>query len=300
MVSKALWTIPLAEVPRNMAIHQYIIKTTNFRDQVKKFTNFDSANYRKAKLQFNFENLKQSTIEGIDRFGLYQFQYGNASLSNDSAYLSSSLTCNPNAYDKISSNPHLATLGSTTLKWNSASLYDDNENIFYRNSYYDTFAFCERTPFANHNHVKSFLNSFSRTLIRSRVSSIISNKEESTKFGFGWHNDELVFINLRINIPIQTSPNYVIQIIKNEKDDELDIDEFSLEPGFAYVYDTSKNHRALCKKIDSTDRVHMICGVSPWFDFDQKNQCWVSNEFYGEVHPFEMFSKGLISPLILQ
>ncbi|MGZ3787076.1 MAG: hypothetical protein ACXVLQ_01060 [Bacteriovorax sp.] len=304
MSSKALWTIPLAEVPRNMAIHQYIIKTTDLLDQIKKFSDFDSANYRKAKIHFDLEKLKQSALDGVDKFGLHQFQYGGHSVSNDGPYLSSSLTYNPSAYDKISSDPHLATLGSTTLKWNSASHYDDiegdNGNRLYRNSYHDTYAFCERTPFSKYEDLDLFLNSFDRTLIRSRVSSIIAKKEESRKFGFGWHNDELVFINLRINVPIQTSPNYVIQIIKNEKSDVLDMDEFSMEIGSAYVYDTSKNHRPFCKKFDSIDRLHMICGVSPWFDFDQKTQCWISNEFYGEVHPFEMFSKGLISPLISQ
>lgn len=68
----------------------------------------------------------------------------------------------------------------------------------------------------------------------------------------------------------------------------------------AYVYDSGKNHRPYCKQLDSVDRIHMICGVSPWFDFDKKNQCWVSNQYYGEMHPFEMFSNGLISPVFLK
>lgn len=301
MTNNPRWIIPLSEIPENVAVHEYISKSTDLKKQIQKFSNFNSHNFRKAKLNFEFQKLKDSVLDGISNFGQHQFKYENISSDNNSPYISTSLTWNPNAHDNISPDPHLATLGSTILKWNSASFYNDDQSgkMPYRNSYHDTYSFIEKTPFANHLHLKSFFDSFQRTIIRSRISTIKAEREEATKFDFCWHNDEQVFINLRINIPIQTSENYSIQIIKDSTDQELIFDEFSMEQGFAYVYDTGKNHRPFCKKLNSSDRIHMICGISPWFDFDSDNQCWVSNQYYGELHPFEIFSHGYISPYIL-
>jgi hypothetical protein len=296
--NKDRWIIPLKEVPSHLAIHEYIAQITDLNQQIQKFQKYET--YRKGMVHFDFNELKKTVLEGADQFGLYQFQYGEEASRVNSPYLSSSLTWNPEAYDSFSSNPHEATLGSSYLKENSASFYNNDHlsGKIYRHSYHDTYSFVERTPFSNHGALKDFLNSFQCTLIRSRVSSIKAGRAEATKMDFCWHNDESVFINLRINIPVQTSENYAIQIIKSAEREELCIDEFSMEHEYAYVYDTGKNHRPYCKKLDSQDRVHMICGVSPWFDFDAKEQCWKSNQYYGEVHPFEMFSSGFISPYL--
>lgn len=88
-----------------------------------------------------------------------------------------------------------------------------------------------------------------------------------------------------------------MQILKEEEGETLQFDEFFMETGRAYVYDTHKFHRAVCKKIEKFDRIHMICGVSPWFDFDESTQCWKSNEYYGKIHPFDMLKEGLVSPV---
>ena len=297
MSNKDRWIIPLSDVPSQMAIHEYILKFTDLKMQIEKFSNYNSDGFRKVKILFDNQKIKNSVLSGIAEFGLHEFRYADSAAHEQSPYVSSSLTWNPNAKDKVSADPHLATLGSNALKWNSASLYnlDQHELIPYRNTYNDTYSFVERTPFSNHLFLKEFFDSFKRTLIRSRVSTIKAGRVEATKFDFCWHNDEQVFLNLRINIPIQTSSNYSLQIIKNADANELVFDEFSMESGFAYVYDSGKNHRPFCKKLDTLDRIHLICGISPWFDFDCVNQSWVSNEYYGKIHPFEMFESGLIS-----
>lgn len=292
----AHWIIPLSEVPGNQAIHQFILNQTDLLSQIEKFKS-KTPMYIPVKMHFDFEKLRASVLNGLQYFGQYQFQYGAEKTTADGIYLSTSLTFNPEAYDKISNDPHQSTLGSTVLKFNSATKYEDQQNLKLRNSYHDTFAFLQKTPMAQSGDLNSFLNTFQRTLIRSRISTIVAGNEETTKFGFNWHNDESVFINMRINIPIQTSPNYVIQIMKEGENETLRFEEFSMSEGNAYVYDTHKFHRALCKKMESFDRVHMICGVSPWFDFDNETQSWKSNEYYGKIHPFDMLREGLISPV---
>lgn len=265
-------------------------------EQVQKFSSRTSS-ISSVAMNYDFEKLKTSVLKGLAQFGQFQFRYGKEMPSKEGLYLSASLTHNPDAYDKISDDPHQATLGSTVLTFNSAAKYEGVSAAKFRNSYHDTFAFNQFTPLARFEELSSFFSTFKRTLIRSRISTIVANKEETMKFGFNWHNDELIFINLRINIPLQTSPNYVVQILKEEQSDSLQFEEFFMEPGRAYVYDTHKFHRAVCKKIEHFDRIHMICGVSPWFDFDESTQCWKSNEYYGKIHPFDMLKEGLISPV---
>lgn len=295
MAIRGRWTFPLSKIPHNITIHRFILQESDLCSQIELFKNHNFDPYLSASLNLDVKLLQASVKEACSKFGLYHFAY-NGEVTPTKSYVSSSLTWNPKATDKLSENPHMATLGSVKLKFGSASQYDDRPAE--RNTYEDTFAFIEKTEFSQYGHIKQLVNSFDRTLIRSRVSTILAGMEEATRFDYCWHNDESIFVNLRVNIPIQTTPNYVIQIIADAAADEVNIQEFDLVVGNAYVYDTSKYHRPFCKKLDTIDRVNMVCGVSPWFDFDQESQSWVSNEFFGEMHPFEMFKEGHISSLI--
>ncbi|MBC7430043.1 MAG: hypothetical protein H7336_15620 [Bacteriovorax sp.] len=297
MAKKNIWTIPLNKIPDDMTVHQYILQFTDIKNKIEQFKARPQPDYLELPFNFEFEDLVKSVKEGIDQFGLYSFSYNNGLKDIlDNSYISSSLTWNPKAIDKISDNPHMATLGSSILDSGSASVYEGKKNL--KNTYNDSYSFKERTPLANHANIKKLMNTFKRTIIRSRISMIVAGKEISTKGNFTWHNDEEIYINLRVNIPIQTSPNYFIQILNSTVDDNLKITEFELKKNFAYVYDSHKYHQAYCKKLDSLDRINLICGVSPWFDFDPDEQAWCSNEFYGEMHPFDMFAKGLITTTV--
>ncbi len=295
MAKRGQWTIPLNKIPSNIVVHQYIYENSDIKKKISLFKDYKQSDYLEIPLTYKIDDLKISVTEAIGLYGQHKFTYKDQSKVLES-YVSCSLTYNPEAIDKISEDPHRATLGSTQLQFGSAAQY---ENIpTNRNTYHDTFSFKELTPFAQYKEIKFFLNCFQRTLIRSRVSTVLAGMDEATKVDYGWHNDEVVFMNLRVNIPIQTSSNYVIQIISEATGDELNITEFELKKGFAYAYDTNKYHRPFCKQLDTIDRINMICGVSPWFDFDVEANAWISNEFYGEMHPFEMLAKGHISSLI--
>lgn len=298
MTNNRAWVIPLSKIPHGMTVHRYILETTNLNQEIDKFSDYKIPDYLKLPIHLDFLALEKSMQEAISLYGLYGFNLNTEnSPKKDPAYLSASLTWNPHAIDKISDNPHQATLGSTIHKSGSASFYDGIVESG-GNTYIDSYAFKEKTPFANHGEIKNVLDTFKRTLIRARVSTLVAGKEESTRMNFSWHNDEPLFMNLRVNIPIQTTPNYGIQIIKDVNATNLEMIEFELQKNFAYVYDTRKNHRAFCKKLDTVDRINMICGVSPWFDFNEEEQAWISNEFYGKMHPFEMFSEGHITSLV--
>ena len=295
MAQKGKWIIPLNEVPEGMAIHRYIVKKTDLMNKIALFNNYNAPDYIEAYLNVDHDYLLKSIFEASEIYGLHEFSYSGKS-KGAACYSSASFTWNPDAIDKISDDPHRATLGSTVFKYGSASLNGEKESS--RNTYNDSYSFKERTPFADYKGVKDLFDTFHRTIVRSRISTIHAGNSEATKADFCWHDDELTFINLRMNIPVQTTPNYVVQVLRGTTEDQLDIAEFPMKEKYAYVYDTHKLHRPLCKKLDTVDRINMIVGISPWFDFDKDSQSWISNEFYGEMHPFEIFANGHVSPLI--
>lgn len=291
MASKGKWIIKLSDVPDSIPIHQYIFEKTDFITQTKKFKNYFPADYFKSSLKFDFFRLKQDIIEGIELYGMFPFHYLNK--RPDLSYLSTSLNYNPKSIDKISPNPHQGTLGSSIGEFKSIDQYQ--ANFLGKNSYNDTYSFHEKTALANYKSVGNFLNGLSRTMIRSRV-SILDGSYQSTKdISYGWHNDELIFLNLRVNIPIQSTENYSIQILSSTSLEQSNITEFNLEPGYVYAYDTHKYHRASCKGYEPVKRINLILGISPWFDYDRENNQWISNEFYGEMHPFDMLNENHVS-----
>ena len=62
---------------------------------------------------------------------------------------------------------------------------------------------------------------------------------------------------------------------------------------------TSQNSESIIenyslKNDEKYKRINVILGVCPWFDFIEEEQAWVSNEYYGKIHPVEMFHEGLL------
>lgn len=294
MVNK--WVIKLQDVPANSTIENFIISNTDINEQIKKFTDYNS-HYIKIPLHFNVEELATDTIAALADIKMYPFQYKDVEKVFNS-YLSASLTSNPDSIDKLSDDPHQSTLGSTRFAHGSADYYSTNPGE--RNSYADTLAFSQRTPLSQYKSLGKFIDSFKRTLVRSRVSKILGSDQESTHQSYLWHKDESIFLNLRINIPVQSSLDYVIQVMSEDPQDpyQLKLEEFALLPGYAYAYNTQLPHRPFCKKQNSLERINIICGISPWFDFDSMEGVWRSNDFYGQVHPFDMLKNGLITELI--
>ena len=57
-----------------------------------------------------------------------------------------------------------------------------------------------------------------------------------------------------------------------------------------YLYDCKISSQVvLTKDAPPNSWYPMVLG---WFDFDQDSQTYYANEFYGEMHPFDMLAKG--------
>ena len=70
-----------------------------------------------------------------------------------------------------------------------------------KNTYFDSYGFRVRTPAARLGELGGFLDQCGLTLIRSRLSVLIGERGITSDFMDGWHRDEPVFENLRLNIP---------------------------------------------------------------------------------------------------
>jgi len=167
-----------------------------------------------------------------------------------------------------------------------------------KDSYYDTWSFNEWTPSAYESGIADLTTNSNCQVLRSRVAwqrgafrdYRIRNKDyEGQNDRWTWHSDEPMCHNTRLIIPIQTSSAYALEV-KGKKPEVF-------ETGYAYTFNTNIVHRQI--QIDNTsklDRIFIVLGFNPWFNWDAEEQAWKSNEFYGKVHPLDMLTEGLILP----
>ena len=231
---------------------------------------------------FDQKKLTEDTVSALDTIGFHSWAtstYGN----NNQKYGGLSFVYNPNHIDSVVN--EASTLGTPKAPARDFFDYKNIKNI--KNSYLDTYGFTEPTKLANYGYIKEFLTRGQRTLIRSRLGVIKAGIQNVFYDHYAWHVDESIYLNLRLNIPITTEPNYLFQI-KNEEPYHLDIGE-----GKAYSWNTAIPHRVFHKGTTTKDRINFVLGYSPWFDFDKENRCWVENDFYGK-HPFQMLLDGEI------
>ena len=212
----------------------------------------------------------------------------------DRSYENLSLTHNP----AHQGDPHHSTLGSSTLA-RDEHFYGTAETInkigSVRDSYYDTYGFRIPTPAAITE--LGFLTSrFKRSLVRSRLSIIRAGHRNPSSFTWGWHKDEPVFENLRVNIHVTDSDAHRIQIMREDRMPmspwDAALAEHKFEVGFAHSWDTNMPHRACAIGMPEHDRAAIVYGVSPWFDYDASTDSWTPNEFFGKKHPLQMLLDG--------
>ena len=166
-----------------------------------------------------------------------------------------------------------------------------------KDGYYDTWSFTDWTNAAVESGIKAATDSASCQVLRSRVAwqrgefrdYRVDGDYEGKNDRWTWHSDEPVVHNLRVIIPIQTSDAYGMEIKPNTPKIP--------EKGYAYTWDTNIVHRQI--QLDNSsklDRIYVVLGFNPWFNWIPEEQAWVSNEFYGKVHPLDMMMDGLVLP----
>lgn len=272
------------DIPDQWPVFQYMAAKTNLKANVLtsrfKVTDLISLNH-----QFDLSSIRTSVLE------LLKENEPKGWLTADGRskpYTGLSLVYNPNLQEDI--DPLYQTLGTS---------YNTKDEFFWKttakvphlkNSYFDTYSFRKISPAITGNML-DLINQFNAPLIRSRIGIVDANEtvlDEVDKQG--WHKDEPVFENLRINIPITTDEDCLFQIEGK--------DPVHLPYGNMYTWDTFIPHRVFANKIKSATRIHIVLGFSPWFNYNQEDDSWETNDFFGKKHPIDMLVDGDLCPLI--
>ena len=230
--------------------------------------------------QLDIPFLVNATLDAVDKFG---FKGWRSTQGEARHYGGLSLTYNPNYLEDC--DPNQQTLG-TEKNAPTQFFYGQIQNFdTVRNTYFDSYGFRKLSPCVLDTDLKDIFLGFKRSLIRSRIGVINANYVNDTmRTKVGWHRDETVFENLRINIPIKTDETFMFEIEGHEPE--------HLSLGNVYSWDTNIAHRVFPTVQEPRTRVHVVFGFSPWFDYIPEEDAFVSNEFYGQMHPIDMLING--------
>jgi hypothetical protein len=129
------------------------------------------------------------------------------------------------------------------------------------------------------NHLGNLFSHFSCPLLRSRAAFLkmpnFSNKKE------GWHVDEPSTHMVRINIPLQTSEEHILEINGNDGYGNSLVLTKHLEVGKAYIWNTRIPHRVTTTQFSKLERIHLVLGFGTWVDYDTDNDTFSKSLLHG-------------------
>jgi hypothetical protein len=279
----------VADVPDSMTVFAHLARKTSYRAAVRRMAEEHKA-HRFIEIDLPdelVEELRISVLDAMSKFGHSGWRQKDGV---SPTYGGFSLAFNPDHQDNL--DPNASSLGTPQNAGDKFYYNQRSRNLPAKNSYFDSYGFRRRTPASLHAGLGSFLDALGRPLIRSRVGIIYGERvdptDENYRASAGWHRDEPIYENLRVNIPLQTDPNFLFEI-EGEPPRHLEV-------GKAYSWDTHIPHRVYCSGQTKLERIHLVLGVAPWFDYTAEDDSWQSNEFFGRVHPFELLRTGQIHP----
>lgn len=196
-------------------------------------------------------------------------------------YYGFSLTHNPQYNGDIDSIYHQSWGSSSIINSYSREVGSDAQSEK-KNTYYDTYGFRLIPPIIN-ELLGNFLTKFSFPVLRSRVAFYNPIFRDSTTLGTT-HIDEPPTDLLRINIPLQTSAEHLLDISgSDEYGNSLTMLNKHLEVGKAYMWNTRIPHRIHVSAIPRIHkpRIHIVIGMSPWFHYNQEDDYFCPGIHYG-------------------
>ena len=269
---------PVSLCPDSSTVHEWLYRVTRMNSNL---INTDVKNVS-VKLNYNLESLQLSVADVLEKYKPIGWQ---TKTQNTNYYKSLSLRYNPNHQDNLDEN--YSSVG-TPKNIPGEFFYNQTHNHSYlKDSYYDTYGFIKPTACSLEGELGKFLSNIKRTVVRSRISTIIASEQPNDPKA-GWHRDEEIFVNLRLNIPITTSKEFYFEMDN--------VQPYNLELGNIYSWDTNIAHRVFANNRTENKRTNLIIGCSPWLDYIPEENAWVKNEFFGKKHPFDMLLDGDILP----
>ena len=282
--------IRVAEVPPGDTVFSYLRRRTGY-DQALRAVRPRRAYASQLELALVDVSLAALRDAAVEVLALEGFRGWRHAGGESKRYGGLSLTWNPDHQDRP--DPHAGTLGTPRNARDEFFWRQMSHHREVRHSYFDTYGFRRRTPASRHGALGAFLDSFICPLIRSRIGVIPGSPTgggDPAPADEGWHRDEPVFENLRVNVPLQTDAGFLFEM-EGEAPRHLAV-------GRAYSWDTHRPHRVFRAVSTSVTRIHLVLGFAPWFDYLADEDAFRPNFFFGRVHPFDMLAGGMIGPAL--
>jgi len=193
-------------------------------------------------------------------------------------------------YDPSSGKPYLDCFGDpyylrySTDEYFDAVEADDKQRV--RGGYLDCLRYDTLTPAVYANpRLRQLFESFRLPVVRSSLRIIDGNAVSPSAPSGGYHCDESPFDCLRLNICVDTNDSFGLQYEGRPP--------MFLSAGDHRIVMTHKRHRAFVVRQSDFQRIHIVISVVPWLKKTQSGN-WVPNEYFGEIHPFDMVKEGLL------
>lgn len=222
------------------------------------------------------DELLAATLAIKDKVGLQGWiNNGVESLT----YKGFSLTYNPDFHDTAASIYH-QTWGSKFLTQSFGRQHGVADVSSIRNTYYDTYAF-RKAPDIVEEHLSNLFSQFACPILRSRAAFFTPTEVPSLRNL--WHVDEPPTHMFRINIPLQTSKEHVLEINGSDEYGNALVMTKHLEVGKAYIWNTRIPHRITITKPCSNpiERIHLVLGFGTWVDYDATNDTFTKSKLHG-------------------
>jgi hypothetical protein len=268
------------DVPENFGMLEYLSKKQVLTDShvIESVKNYTFNEFTLEELNLPpAQELLQSTLLIKKEVGLRGWK--NKDIASQS-YRGFSITYNPDFYDKTTSIHH-QTWGSNLLTQSFGKINGLGDHSFIKNTYYDTYSFRKRPPSVE-KHLGKFLDCFRFPVFRSRA-AFLNLCLQKVNDNEGWHVDEPPTYLTRLNIPLQTSQEHVLEIKgQDEFGNSLNMTKH-LEVGKAYIWNTRIPHRVTTTSTSflDRDRIHLVIGLSPWLGYNPINDTMFKSEFFG-------------------
>lgn len=276
----------IKDCPEDKSLFQWISSEVDF-ETAKKDVPFKKCFEEIIELphRLNLEEIKIDTLTTLDKFGIKGWQ---TTRGESSTYGGLSIVYNPDLIESV--DPNQQTLG-TAINTPKEFFYGKMERFCSpRNTYFDSYGFRKLSPSIENSNLKKFILDFKLSPTRSRIAVLNGLNYNKVGEDFLWHKDEEIFENLRINIPIDTNEHFMFQL---EEDKPI-----HLSYGKCYTWDTHRAHRVYMTQTTEKKRIHLVLGFSPWINYNEEDDSFEINEFFGKVHPFEILLAGYAHHLI--
>ena len=235
--------------------------------------------------------LLTATLAIRDKVGLRGWITNGVESTN---YKGFSLTYNPDFHDRDTSIYH-QTWGSKFLKQGFGRINGIGDFSSIRNTYYDTYAF-RKIPDVVNEHLGNLFSHFYCPLLRSRAAFFTPTLVP--RLLDGWHVDEPPTHMFRMNIPLQTSEEHVLEINSSDEHGNTLMMKKHLEVGKVYVWNTRIPHRVTITKPCTTERIHLVLGFGTWINYNNATDTFSKSKLYGltlkTIIEEKMFLKGNI------